>query len=416
MPLNTQNLDSLRIDRSQRRPGGTGTALVVLILLVLAVAAVGGWWWMRTSPPLVRTTEAAAIAADAASSIPTLLNASGYITARREATVSSKVTGKVVEVLIEEGMRVTESQVLARLDAVNVRASLALAEARLEAARQAREETAPSLEQARREMRRLEQLLAAETAKQLELDRAATEVRTLEARLRVQYAQIAVAQRELAVVQQDLEDTIIRAPFAGIVTSKNAQPGEMISPISAGGGFTRTGICTLVDMTSLEIEVDVSESYINRVRPEQPVVATLDSYPDWRIPARVAAIIPTADRQKATVKVRVALDQLDPRILPDMSVKVAFQASVPAAGQAAEETMALAARGVTVPVKAVVRDGDRDLVWVVAEGRVERRAVRVGASLGDRALVIAGLRSGERVVVEPSVRLSDGGRVRESQP
>ena len=145
-----------------------------------------------------------------------------------------------------------------------------------------------------------------------------------EAHLAQQKLDVVVAERNVALWQQQMDDMIIRAPFDGVVTTKDAQPGEMISPVSAGGGFTRTGIGTIVDMDSLEIEIDVNESYINRVEPGQPVEATLDAYPDWKIPCKVIAIIPTADRQKSTVKVRVGFDQLDPRILPDMSVKVAF--------------------------------------------------------------------------------------------
>jgi HlyD family secretion protein len=221
-----------------------------------------------------------------------------------------------------------------------------------------------------------------------------------------QEADIAVAERELAVWKQQLDDTIIRAPFAGVVTAKNAQPGEMISLMSSGGGFTRTGICTIVDMSSLEIEVDVSESYINRVEPGQPVEATLDAYPDWRIPAKVITIIPTADRQKATVKVRVGFDKLDPRILPDMSAKVAFQSK----GETAVTT-----RSVTIPKAAVRQRDGRDIVWIVNGGRLESRAVTLGAELGDDVAVAAGLNSGERVVVEGPGTLAEGARVTEAK-
>jgi RND family efflux transporter MFP subunit len=210
----------------------------------------------------------------------------------------------------------------------------------------------------------------------------------------------------VAIWQQQLEDMVIRAPFTGIVTSKDAQPGEMISPMSAGGSFTRTGICTLVDMNSLEIEVDVNESYINRVRPDQPVEAVLDSYPEWRIPARVIAIIPTADRQKATVRVRVGFEQLDPRILPEMSVKVAFQS----AGEAAPIQSVP-----TVPARAIRQHNGNHVVWVVHDGRVERRAVTPGTARGDQMTIAAGIRDGERVVVEGAGDLVDGQQVREEK-
>src|SRR6185503_10582472 len=220
-----------------------------------------------------------------------------------------------------------------------------------------------------------------------------------------QQEELLVAQRSLALRQQDVTDTEIRAPFAGVVTSKNAQPGEMISPMSAGGGFTRTGICTLVDMASLEFEVDVNEAYINRVRPGQPAEGVLDAYPDWRIPAHVITIVPTADRQKATVMVRIAIDVRDPRILPDMGVKVSFVEP--------RREGAPAARAVTVPKAALRRDGEADVVLVVtAEERLERRAVQVADTTGDLVKLAAGLGAGERVVIEGPATLKDGDRVR----
>ena len=197
---------------------------------------------------------------------------------------------------------------------------------------------------------------------------------------------------------------VIRAPFAGVVTTKDAQPGEMVSPISAGGGFTRTGICTIVDMDSLEIEVDVNESFINRVQPGQFVEAVLDAYPDWKIPARVKAIIPTADRQKSTVKVRVSFEKLEPRILPQMGVKVAFRGG---------EESASAQSVATIPKSAVQKYKGRDAVWVLEDGRVERRAVTLGETKADEVVVLAGLAAGERVVAEEPAKLSEGSRVKE---
>jgi HlyD family secretion protein len=366
----------------------------------------------------------------------TLLNASGYVTARRAATVSSKVTGKVVEVMVEEGMKVEAGQMLAKIDSSNVERSLHLAQAQLESARKALGETQANLEQAEREYRRISGLAAQHSASQVELDRAETDAKSLRARLARQTADIGVSERELAIWQQQLEDTVIRAPFGGVVTTKNAQPGEMISPMSVGG-FTRTGICTIVDMSSLEIDIDVSESYINRVEPGQPVEATLDSYPNWRIPAKVIAIIPTADRQKATVKVRVGFDKLDPRILPDMSVKVAFRSAEGArpwtplrgvkggrdsrtsvSGTDGSGTSTRSAgeptatrRSVTLPKSAIHQREGRDIVWIVRDGRVERRAVTVGEVVGSEVTIAAGVSGGERVVVEGPADLADGAAV-----
>ena len=397
-------LDGLRIDRSAAKRRRLSAWPFLLLLVLLAIAGGTFWWIQRPKPIPVRT---AAVQEQSSGGQKTLLNASGYVTARRQATVSSKVTGKVIEVLVEEGMKVEASQVLARIDDVNVRASLHLAEAQLESAKQALKETRANLDNAQRELERFRKLEASNIASASDVDRAEATARSLQARLEYQAAQVVVADKEVAQWKQQLDDTIVRAPFAGVVTVKNAQPGEMISPMSAGGSFTRTGICTLVDMSSLEIEVDVNESYINRVEAGQRVTATLDSYPEWQIPAKVIAIIPTADRQKATVKVRVGFDQLDPRILPDMGVKVAFQSS--------GDSNAPAARSITIPKSAVREQDGRTVVWVVREGRVERRAVTVASRTGDEATITAGLNGGERVVVDGADRLADGARVVEKE-
>jgi len=404
MSTDKEALDGLRIDRTAVRRRRVSPWLLLVLLIFIGLGGGVIWFVQRPKAAVVRTM---AVQEKVSGGQRTLLNASGYVTARRAATVSSKVTGKVVEVLIEEGMKVEAGQVLARIDSVNVQAALRLSEAQLESARQALNETKANLEQAQRERERFKQLAENKIASASDVDRAEASAKSLAARLEYQQAQVVVAEREVAQWQQQLDDTIVRAPFSGIVIAKNAQPGEMISPMSAGGSFTRTGICTIVDMSSLEIEVDVNESYINRVEAGQRVAATLDSYPDWQIPSKVIAIIPTADRQKATVKVRVGFERLDPRILPDMAVKVAFQGS----GDAAPSSSG----GITVP-KASVREHDgRSIVWVVRDGRVERRAITVAARNGDDVAVAAGLSSGERVVVEGAERLVDGARVTEAK-
>jgi HlyD family secretion protein len=397
-------LDELRIDRAPRK-SKSPVALIVVLLLLAVVAAAAVWWFKRAKPIEVRTTLVQRPSADGGSS-GNYLNASGYVTARRAATVSSKVTGKVIEVLVEEGMKVEAGQILARIDSSNAQKSLELAEAQAEVARKGLEETKANLEQAERELARVTRLAETKIATLSELERAQTDAKSLRARLARQVSDVTVADRQVDLWRQQLDDTIVRAPFAGIVTQKNAQPGEMISPMSAGG-FTRTGICTLVDMTSLEIEVDVSESYINRVQAGQPVEATLDSYPESRIPAKVIAIIPTADRQKATVKVRVGFVKLDPRILPDMSVKVVFQS--------ASESKATTARDLTISKFAVSQRDGKDIVWIMRDGVVERRAVTLGASQGNEVSVSAGLSGGEKLVLNAPDNLADGGRVKESK-
>ena len=253
--------------------------------------------------------QAAAVSERAAGTQAAVLNASGYVTARRRATVSSKITGKVIEVNVEEGMAVTQGQVLARLDDSTPRATLALAHGagRVGAQGGARERS-PSRRRRSRRSNRLTELRRRGITTASEIDAATADVNGTEARIAATREQVNVAEQQVALQRTELDNTVIRAPFTGVAISKDAQPGEMVSPVSAGGGFTRTGICTVVDMNSLEIEVDVNESYINRVRAAQKVTAVLDAYPDWQIPAHVIAVVPTADRQKATVLVRIGFD------------------------------------------------------------------------------------------------------------
>lgn len=402
--LDKNTLEGLKIDRDRAPQRGGSWGFVILALVLIVMLASGGIWWMRR--PKATPVQTVTVQAPSGGGERTLLNASGYVTARREATVSSKVTGKVVEVMVEEGMKVQEGQILARLDSSNVEQNLKLTEAQLESSRKALEETRVNLDQAERERKRARELAASNVASQADLDRAEADANSLRARLERQEADVAVAEHEVAVWKQQLDDTIIRAPFAGVVTSKNAQPGEMISPMSAGG-FTRTGICTIVDMSSLEIEVDVNESYINRVQPGQPVEATLDAYPDWRIPAKVIAIIPTADRQKATVKVRVAFEKLDPRILPEMSAKVAFQSG---------EEARVENPGIRIPKSAVYQRNGRSIVWVVRNGEVEQRAVTIDTERGDEAVIAAGLNGGEKIVARGGENLNNGSQVSEKKP
>jgi RND family efflux transporter MFP subunit len=395
-------LDDLRIKRSDKPESNLRIRPVAIGIVVLVLATGVIWWLTRPKAIEVRTVVAREIGG--ASGDHTVLNASGYVTARRAATVSSKVTGKVVELLIEEGMKVKAGQVVARLDDTNVKTSLDVAQAQLESAKTAVEETRAQLKQAESEFQRATNLANKNIESQSDLDKAESDAKSLAARLARQQRDITVAERQVDLWRQQMDDMVIRAPFDGVVTTKDAQPGEMISPVSAGGGFTRTGIGTVVDMGSLEIEIDVNESYINRVEPGQPVVATLDAYPDWKIPCQVIAIIPTADRQKSTVKVRVGFDKLDPRILPEMAVKVAFR-----------ETgggTATAIRAVMIPKNAVLSQDGRDVVFVVQNGRAERRAVTVIDTQGDDSVLSAGVSAGDSVVVDSPAGLIDGTAVK----
>lgn len=405
MTVERPSLDALRIDREPEAARPQLSWFWIALVLVLALGATSVWWSMNAGDlPRVRTVQ---VLESRGGLTATTLDASGYVTARRQATVSSKITGKIAEVLVEEGMEVAEGEVLARLDGASQRAALRLAEANLEAARSTLAETEARLAKARLDLARIERLVSEAIIPQERLDTVRTEVSILEARLALENERVNVAQREVALRQIALAETVIRAPFAGVAISKNAQPGEMISPISAGGGFTRTGVCTLVDMSSLEIEVDVGEAYIQRVHPGQPVDAVIDAYPDWQIPGRVITTIPAANRQKATVTVRIALDELDPRILPDMGVKVSFLAGE--AGTDAE--LQVPPASFSIPRSAIHDIHGDARVWVLVDGRVQQRRVKLGTVKGDRGHVLAGLAAEDLVVIWSSEGLTEDQQV-----
>ena len=395
--------DDLAALKIERGPEGMRTRRWIRwMILVVALGALGGagWSWATRERPVA--VEVVTVAERSAGVQAAVLNATGYVTARRRATVSSKITGKVVEVNVEEGMAVREGQILARLDDAAPRAALALAEAQVIAAQQAVREMEVRLAEARLTLGRQKRLVEDGLSTQADLDQARAEVASLEARIEANRTQVAVAERQVEVQRTELDNTVIRAPFGGIAISKDAQPGEMVSPVSAGGGFTRTGISTIVDMSSLEIEVDVNESYINRVREQQHVTAVLDAYPDWPIPARVITTVPAADRQTATVLVRIAFEALDARILPDMGVQVTFLRE--------DDEAALEVPGPVplVPQAAVRLAEGQSFVFVLVGEVVERRAITTGGLDGDRLEVVAGLRPGELVVVSPPEALADG--------
>ncbi|MEO5820421.1 MAG: efflux RND transporter periplasmic adaptor subunit [Vicinamibacteraceae bacterium] len=401
-------LAALRIERTPET-GKSRWVSWLAALLLLGAAGAGVWFWAFREKALV--VEAVAVqeraSGGAAGGGASVLNASGYVTARRRATVSSKVTGKVIEVNVEEGMAVKQGQILARLDDATPRAMLQLTQAQAESARRAVTESEVRLAEAKLTLKRRLQLVKDSLSTQAEVDQAQAEVDSVEARIKAAEQAVEVAQKQIALQQTDLDNMIIRAPFSGVALSKDAQPGEMVSPVSAGGGFTRTGISTIVDMGSLEIEVEVNEAYINRVTPKQRVVAVLDAYPDWEIPAHVITMVPTADRQKATVLVRVGFNALDPRILPDMGVKVRFirDESPDAAKGAPIRPLLL------VPKNAIRTTGSDTVVFVVKGQVVEQRAIKAGGADGDRVEVITGLQSGERVVAPVPDTLKDGTAV-----
>jgi HlyD family secretion protein len=397
--METPDLSALRIDdrarRSQPRKGRRVLVGSVIGIVLLGAVAYG---FLREQTPEVQTV---AVRADKGER-PALLNASGYVTPRRRATVAAKITARVNEIYADEGMRVEAGQILARLDDSDAKVRLGAAIADRDAMAAALGDLRVNLANAEKDLARWSDLYKRNLIAEQQLDTARTTVDSFKARMALTREQVGASEAKIRMAQQDLDNCIVRAPFDGIVVSKDAQRGEMVSPVSAGGGFTRTGIATLVDMTSLEIEVDVSETYIARVQPGQPLTAVLDAYPDWRIPAKVRTVIPTADRQKATVKVRATFDKLDPKILPDMGVKVTFLGDAPAAAPAADRVL--------VPKTALVDEGGKPIVFVYRDGRVERRAVGVGQVRGTEQEVIAGLRDGDQIVVGAK-DLRDGQRV-----
>lgn len=403
MSVEKKQLDALRLDDQAWRPRRKIGPFVAALLLLIAIGFLMlGKPDQKTDEPTTNTVATSSVRQLTAADDDTVLNASGYVTARRKATVSAKITGKVTSVRIEEGMTVAENQILATLEEVNLAATLALQSAQRDTARVSLEETRVRIEEAEIDYKRAKNLVDQQAGDQAAVDAARATWRALKAQLKRQQQEVVVAERQVAVAQQNLDDTIIRAPFSGVVVSKDAQPGEMISPVSAGGGFTRTGIGTLVDMDSLEIEVDVNEAYINRVQADQAVEAVLDAYPDWQIPANVIAIVPTADRQRATVRVRIGFRQRDSRILPDMAVKVSFLNQEPT-----EKT----GPQLVVSRRAVAKRGDQDVVFLYNDGIAVLRQVELGDKRGGDIIITQGLNLGETVILSPPETLEDGADV-----
>ena len=403
---NSDLLKELRIDRGAPEPASRRPLWITLALVALAALGVAAWFFFGGKPvPIVHTANAQPMTSSSASA--SVLDATGYVTARRAATVSAQITGTLTEVLIEEGDKVADGQVLARLDDTAQRASLAQAQAQMHAAQANLVQLEAQLEQARRDLTRQQGLIGRQLTAQQALELAQTQVAVTGAQVQTQRRQIELAAAAVQSAQVQLDYCTVHAPFAGVVIAKAAQVGEIVSPFSAGGGFTRTGVGTIVDMDSLEVEVDVNEAYIGRVVANNPVESVLNAYPDWKIPSHVIAIIPTADRSKATVKVRIALDLKDNRIVPDMGVRVAFLEEKKAPAQAQQ-----APRGVLVPAAAVRKDGDRDIVFVLKEHNAQRRAVTLGGSVGESRQVLAGVAAGDAVIVDAPPELKDGAAVK----
>ena len=408
MNASSELLKELRLERSKGPapppPSRRGRWIVLGLVAVAAVAVVA--WLVSGRDRAVEVGTAPVVAiSGAGNASASVLDASGYVVARRMATVSAQITGRVKEVTIEEGMRVEAGQVMATLDPIDADAQRRLYASQAEAARSQIDSIGAQLREAEANAERLGPLVRQQLVSQAQYDQAVAQRDALRAQLAVTRRNAQVAGEQLRISEVNLDHTVVRAPFSGVVIAKAAQPGEIVSPLSAGGGFTRTGIGTIVDMDSLEVEVEVNESFIGRVQPKMPIQATLNAYPDWQIPGEVIAIIPTADRSKATVKVRVALAVKDPRIVPDMGVRVSFL-------EAARPQQAAQPKGVRAPGAAVVeRDGAQVAFVVGDEDTVQQRALKVAGKLGDDVHVTEGLDAGETVVLDPPAELKDGAKV-----
>ncbi|HYA62391.1 MAG TPA: efflux RND transporter periplasmic adaptor subunit [Candidatus Sulfotelmatobacter sp.] len=408
------DLSSLRISDTKRNNSRSSRRWIWIALAVVLLGLVGAASYAFRN----RKVEVEVATASRPASGPVgVLNASGYVTPRRRATIAAKITGRVIGVFFDEGTRVSEGQLLATLDDSDTRRALDAAKADRDSAQAAIADFEVQLRNAEIELHRTQQLVKEGVQTQQALDSAITTADSLRAKIALAKQQVIASEARIREQQQAVDNCTIRAPFAGIVVSKDAQVGEMVSPVSAGGGFTRTGIATIVDLHSNEFEVDVSEAYIARVSNNQPVNAVLDAYPDWTIPAKVRTVIPTADRQKATVKVRISITEpdhvhlfdpaKDPRILPDMGVKVTFLETETKPGAKAEKSAAVA----TVPQKAIRQDSESKFVFVVKGDTLERRAVTTGEARGSDVEILAGIQPDALVVVNGPAKLRDGQAV-----
>ncbi|WP_266157377.1 efflux RND transporter periplasmic adaptor subunit [Dyella silvatica] len=407
---NADLLKELRIDHSQREDQHSGPSrwpwMVAGGALIVLLLAGAGWFLLGRQ--VLEVQAVAAISPTSHGSSGAVLQATGYVTARRRATVSAQITGTLTEVLIEEGDRVEKDQVLARLDDSGYKASLDAAKAQAAAAHALVTQLNVQLDQDLRDATRQEGLATRGLVSTQSAEQARTLANNFRAQLVSQQRQALAADAGVEVARVNFDYTVVHAPFSGVITTKDAQVGEIISPLSAGGGFTRTGVGTIVDMNSLEIDVDVNEAYIGRVKPEMHAEAVLDAYPDWKIPAHVIAIVPSADRGKATVKVRVAMEQKDGRIVPDMGVRVSFLEEAPKA-------VAQGPQGVLVPATAITQRDGHSVVFALVGDTVQQRVVTPAAqSYGDLRLLPAAVQAGESVVLSPAAELKDGMRVKQA--
>lgn len=395
------DISSLRIDPSAKHSGQPKKTWLWISLILISIFGATAFAWFSDKAVSVEVATARSFNTGTDSAI---LSASGYVTPRRKATVASKITARIIEMNVEEGMAIEENQILARLDDKEAKAHYKSAVADHEALSAAIPGLEISLQDTRRDLARAKALYQEKIIDQNTLDKAQVKLETTQSQLEVAKKQAEASKSRIEVAKQEIEDCIIRSPFSGVAVSKDAQIGEIVSPMSAGGGFTRTGISTIVDMTSLEIEVDVNESYISRVSIGQKVKAALDAYPEWQIPASVRAVIPTADRQKATVKVRISFDELDPKILPDMGIKVFFLSE--SSKEKNSQVQAL------IPKDALRETNGKKSVFVVKDGKLQNRFVTIGHITESNVEILNGIFPGEQLVISGPSQLKEGQKVK----
>ena len=388
----TPDLSSLRIQRDDDSPrGGSGRGRLIAIAIVLALGAVAAWFLLIAPRQAIAVKTASVSATGGGSATSAGITANGYVVARTRASVSAKILGRLATLAVHEGSFLRKGEVIATIEDNDYRAALA-------AAHGAEGQVAVELTQAKRDLARAEELRKGNLNSTSDLENAQTHVQSLEAQLEGMHGQTELA-------RANLSNARVVAPFDGTVLRKDAEVGEIVAPSSAGGGLTRTAIVTMADLTTLEVEVDVNEAYIAQIRGDQKAAITLDAYPDTSFRGKVRQVVPTADRQKATVQVKVSILDHDPRILPEMGAKVLFE-------NESHGALHVAARRVLVPVAAVVQGGGRSSVWVIENGRVSARSVELGDTRDDQVEIRSGLAGGESVVVAPPAGLKNGARVR----
>jgi RND family efflux transporter MFP subunit len=387
------DLSALRIHRNQERQDGppkkTGMYIGITVgILLFTICGFLGYQALFT--PVFEVT-LTTVTWTSPSQSNAVLTASGYVVAQRKAAVASKGTGRLVYLGVVEGDRVKKDQIIARLEDADIRASFEQARANLRL-------NEADLKDAQQTLARQKALLDKGLANQSEYDGA-------EARLHRVAAAIEVAQAMVVGADVALENTLIRAPFDGTVLTKNADIGEMVVPMAASVG-SKSAVVTIADMTSLQVEADVSESNIERIKPDQPCEITLDAYPEIRYQGYVAKIVPTADRAKATVMVKVAFKSYDNRVLPEMGAKVLYLAKVSDAAVSTEKP------SLTLPVSAVVESNGKKIVYRVIDNKAFSVTISVGRTIGTRVEIISGLTSGEKVIDKVDAALKDGAKIK----